>query len=228
MIALSDGVLYARLREILESGWIPVPKTPGFGGSGAPGKLLENLLGINGGNFDSPDAGRWEIKFHSGTALITLFHLEAKPSGHMHDLIREFGWKDAQGRTSFRHTIRGKSDKGFQIFNINDQITVRNSNNAITEWPYWTHDKLISAFVGKLRRLIVVKGQRKKDQVLYKTAHLYQDPRATTFTTAIENGTIAIDFDARTTDGKGLRNHGTKFRISFDDLCKLYHKQKNF
>ncbi|AIC11353.1 hypothetical protein D934_08125 [Xylella fastidiosa subsp. sandyi Ann-1] len=41
---------------------------------------------------------------------------------------------------------------------------------------------------------------------------------------------MAIDFDARTTDGSGLglRDHGTKFRINIDDLQHLYGKNKRF
>ncbi len=41
---------------------------------------------------------------------------------------------------------------------------------------------------------------------------------------------MAIDFDARTTDGSGLglRDHGTKFRINIDDLQHLYGKTSDF
>ena len=40
----------------------------------------------------------------------------------------------------------------------------------------------------------------------------------------IEKGPIYLDFDARTSKGRGtaLRNHGTKFRISYKDIVKLY------
>ena len=72
---MTDADLYARLRGVLRRGWIPMPDYSGYRGTGAPGKILEELLGIDGGNFDTPDAGRWEIKFHSRNALLTLFHL---------------------------------------------------------------------------------------------------------------------------------------------------------
>ena len=43
-------------------------------------------------------------------------------------------------------------------------------------------------------------------------------------------GTIKIDFDARESKpgSRGLRNHGTKFRISPDDVCRLYAKKERF
>lgn len=73
-MVMPDADLYARRRGVLKRGWIDIPDSPGTGGTGAAGKLLEELLGINGGNSDTPDAGKWEIKFHSGNALLTLFH----------------------------------------------------------------------------------------------------------------------------------------------------------
>ena len=43
-------------------------------------------------------------------------------------------------------------------------------------------------------------------------------------------GTVKIDFDAREAKpgSKGLRNHGTKFRISPDDICRIYAKKERF
>ena len=194
--------------------------------------MLEELLGINGGNLDIPDAGRWEIKFHSGSAPITLFHLEAEPKNHMHMMVRTFGWPDSKGRTSFRHTIWARSNLGLYVVNESNRITVRHPREADVVWPYWTHDKLLNAFAAKFRRLIAVKGQRKTingvKRVRYNTAHLYWEPQLTSFVEAVERGIVAIDFDARTNNGRGLRNHGTKFRVSADDLHRLYHQHQRF
>ncbi len=190
--------------------------------------MLEELLGLSVNNLDLPDAGKWEIKFHSRSALLTLFHLEADPKGHMHHMVREFGWPDTKGRTSFRHTIRGQSERGFYIANEGERITVRNDGVSDMVWPYWTHDKLMNAFASKFRRLIVVKGQKKDGKVKYEQAHLYWEPQITKFIEAIARGIIAIDFDARTNNGRGLRNHGTKFRIKYDDLRYLYNNRQKF
>ena len=229
MTVMTDADLYARLRGVLKRGWLQLPDYPGYGGTGAPGKILEELLGIDGGNFDTPDAGRWEIKFHSRNALLTLFHLEGEPKGHMHHMVREFGWLDAKGRMSFRHTIhQGHSSLGFYTANESGRITVRHPHVSDIVWPYWTHDRLINAFASKFRRLIVVKGRKRKDQVRYDVAHLYWEPKITLFVEAIQRGIVAIDFDARTQNGRGLRNHGTKFRIAYDDLRHMYGNRQRF
>lgn len=228
-VALTDKDLYSRLREVLGRGWIDIPREyPGYGGTGAPGVILEQLLGIDGGNRDTPDAGKWEIKFRSGVALLTLFHLEAEPAGHLHQVVRKFGWRDDKGRMSFRHTIAGKTKRGFYVVNENERVIVRNDAADEAEHPYWTHDKLMNAFAAKFRRLIVVSGKRRKDVVRYDTAHLYWEPQITRFVDAVVKGVVAIDFDARTNNGKGLRNHGTKFRIKYEQLRHLYNHHEEF
>ena len=228
MTILRDAELYSRLRGLLQSGWMDLPDEPGYRGTGAPGKMLEYQLGLDGSNYDSPDSGRWEIKFHSGSALLTLFHLEGQPRGHMNLLVRRFGWPDKNGRTSFRHTIHGQSDRGFYVVNEGNRIIVRNDADENFEWPYWTHDRLINAFVAKFRRLIVVHGSKQRGRVRYNTAKLYWEPQTTSFVQAVQQGVIAIDFDARTTEGRGLRNHGTKFRVRYEDLYQLYHRYNDF
>ena len=222
---LSDNEIFSRVSSVLKRDWIRMSDYS-YGGTGAPGNILEELLGIDGKNFDVPDAGRWEIKFHSGSTLLTLFHLEAQPKGHMHHMVREFGWRDSKNRISFRHTIHGRSEKGFYVHNDVDRITVRNDGSSDMVWPYWMHDDLINAFISKFRRLIVVKGTRKKGMVRYDTAHIYREPQSRLFIEAVERGIVAIDFDARTNNGRGLRNHGTKFRVAYDDLGRLYHYSK--
>ncbi|MDA8002449.1 MAG: MvaI/BcnI family restriction endonuclease [Alphaproteobacteria bacterium] len=228
-MVMPDAELYERLRGVLKGDPIPLSDYPDYGGTGAPGRILERLLGVNGGNYDTPDAGRWEIKFHSQNSLLTLFHLEAQPKGHMHYMVREFGWRDEKGRISFRHTIRGRSERGFYVSGDNSRITVRRDSDSGIVWPYWTHDSLINAFASKFRRLIVVKGAKRDNMVNYERAYLYTEPHVTLFVKAIEEGIVAIDFDARTKDGReGLRNHGTKFRIKYNDLSHLYSQHKEF
>ena len=228
MTTITDQVLFARLRGAINRGWIPIPDHYGYRGTGAPGDILEELLGLDGRNLDIPDGGKWELKYHSGKALMTLFHLEAKPKGHMRHIVQEFGWLDGKGRKSFRHTIRGRSERGFYVVNESGRITVRNNSVSDMVWPYWTHDALTNAFVSKLRRLISVKGQKKNGKVRYMRASLYREPSAAHFIEAVARGIVAIDFDARTTNGRGLRNHGTKFRIDAGDLSKLYAQVDRF
>ncbi|MEG9884594.1 MAG: MvaI/BcnI family restriction endonuclease [Hyphomicrobiales bacterium] len=61
--------------------------------------------------------------------------------------------------------------------------------------------------------------------VKYGNARLCWEPNATGFINAIDQGIIAIDFDAHTqATGRGLRDHGTKFRIKPDGLERLYSR----
>ena len=231
MVAIKDADFFARLRGVIARGWIPIPDYPGYRGSGGPGLMLEEFIGVDPNNRDGPDTGVWELKYHGGYAPITLFHKTPLPNGNMHSVVRGFGWPDDKGRTSFRHTIWGTSPRGFRVVNEANRIIVRNEHDdRDIVPPYWTHDALINAFVYKLRRLAVVHGQKKNGQVRYTSARLHWEPNITQFISAIERGIIAIDFDARTTDGPGraLRDHGTKFRIKLDDLRHLYSQNQRF
>ena len=234
MVVMPDKVLRDRLGGILRSEPIARADYPNYKGTGAPGNILEEILGIDGGNSDTPDAGKWEIKFCSKTSLMTLFHKQAefsesgKPSFHMQRIIRKFGIPKPDGNFSFRHTISGKTAKGFYVVNDSDRIRIANDTVQNIPLPYWKHDTLINTFVAKLRRLVVVYGTNKKGMVDYQSAFLYSEPYSTNFVNSIETGLIVIDFDVKTINERSLRDHGTKFRIKHEDISKLYSNCEKF
>lgn len=198
-----------------------------YNGTGGPGNFLEDLLGLTAGNQDIADCVGWEVKYFTPkTSLITLFHKEPEPAGIMRYMVSKYGWKDKQGRLSFRHTIHGQSDR-FVVANDAGSIIVRPSagNGPV---PTWTHDILLNIAGGKLRRLVSMGGQRKGNTVKYNHAELFENMHLTNLAQNLVNGRIAIDFDVRemTAGSKGLRNHGTKFRVSPKDLHHLYHKRQ--
>lgn len=225
---MKEAEVFRKLRGLLREGWIEIPNVPGYKGTGAPGRILEDRLGIKVNNRDHPDADGWEVKYCSGKALLTLFHKDPEPKGIMHQMVRQFGWKNKAGHTCFRHTIAGKSDRGFEIVDDGDRIIVRNSKVGGVGVPYWTHATLVNAMVYKLRRLIVVNGEKGNGRVRFSSAVLYDSIQTDCIAAALENGIIRIDFDARTMNGRGLRNHGTKFRIRQDDLKNIYTTSKKF
>ena len=57
--------LFARLRELIQGGWHPMPETTRYKGTGGPGNFLEDLLGLNVGNQDIADSVGWEIKYYT-------------------------------------------------------------------------------------------------------------------------------------------------------------------
>jgi hypothetical protein len=218
--------LFERLNEILHHGEYEMP-TERYSGTGAPGIYLEDLLGLSASNKDLPDSVGFELKFYTDkTNLITLFHKEPKPNGVVAYMVRRFGWKDKHGRLSFRHTIAGKSDR-FKVDSDSDQIIVRRiKGNGLV--PHWTHDDILSVAGGKLRRLILIKGKRDGQKVIYDRADVFENLQLTFFIWEVCSGAVRIDFDARESKpgSKGLRNHGTKFRVAPSDVCRLYAKKE--
>ena len=63
---------------------------------------------------------------------------------------------------------------------------------------------------------------------VYERADCFENLQLSFFIGEVVAGTVKIDFDAREAKpgSKGLRNHGTKFRISPDDICRIYAKKE--
>ena len=213
----------SKLQEILATREFDIPQGSPFGGTGAPGLYLERLLGLNTSNLDMPDAGRWEVKFTSGSALMTLFHKEADTDGpSMRDIIAAWGYTGKNGRPNFRRTICGQSDN-YIVSDTEDTIRVSRTGDDSIE-PFWSHDSLVNAFASKLRNLIHVQGtwNRRTRRVAYHSAEFLSQARTTQLIRLITDGTICIDFDAYLRESGAVRNHGTKFRIKASDLHSLY------
>lgn len=221
-----DIVLFDEVKAIMGK-TVEIPDRKGYRGTGAPGKILEDELHIQTNNQDLPDAGRWEIKYTSDNSYLTLFHKDPSPRepSVMGELVRACGW-DSGGRTSFRHTVWGKSARGFEVRVESARVSVHNIGHPGIV-PYWDMDDLNNSAVTKLRNLLLVFGDvRKSDRcraVTFKVAHMYSGFKFTEFRRGLQEGWIAVDFDARTTNG-GIRNHGTKFRIKTRDVALLYKK----
>ena len=97
----------------------------GYGGTGGPGLYLEHLLGTGGDNQDIADAGKWEIKTTKGGALLTLFHKTPSPKGINRQLLNLWGWTGKDGHKSFRHTICGRSKRGFRVIDDARSVWIR-------------------------------------------------------------------------------------------------------
>ena len=220
VIAIRKNELFDRIRERVLGTSHTLPAT----GTGAPGMLLEQLLGVDSNSSDLPDAGGWEIKFHGGTALLTLCHKTPKPGGAIKALIDQHGWTGSDGRRSFRHTISGgPTPRGFSVVDKDGCLHISHAEGPEV---YWRHDDIINAVASKLRRLVLVCGRRAGGKVFFESAFAYSDFTITKFIPAAVSGKVKVDFDARYSNGQrdagAIRDHGTKFRIKVGDLAKIY------
>lgn len=221
---ISKQALFAKTRELCASGWHELQSK----GSGAPGTRLEEFLGLKAANYDGPDAGLWELKFSSGRSILTLFHKTPRPKNVVKDIIRNYGWEGSNGKPSFRHTIRGESERGFKIVHDSIGISVRHQDGSTV--AHWTTDDLLNSAGSKLRRLLLVTGKLRTQngvrQVMYEHATSYEQFKLSRFMDAIESGLVAVDFDAYIKESGVVRDHGTKFRIDAGNLGKLYEKRQ--
>ncbi|WP_419919067.1 MvaI/BcnI family restriction endonuclease [Candidatus Poriferisocius sp.] len=227
---MTDAEFFARVKEITQTGYWELGEK--HGGTGGVGKLLEELLDVDGGNSDTPDEGRWEIKTHTGQGtLLTLFHKTGTPNM---SCILESDYSyypngDMSKPITYRNTVYGgaPNSQGFfadtshsmnrvTLFNINDNPRVAYSS--------WSYDDLMTAFSYKLRRLLLVNATKSGQKAAFGPATAYSDPYLRKFPDMVANGDIAIDLDARyqSPESSAIRDHGTKFRIAMSNLTKLY------
>ncbi|NLJ64845.1 MAG: MvaI/BcnI restriction endonuclease family protein [Christensenellaceae bacterium] len=161
---------------------------------------------------------------------------------------KEAGVKHGAGERSFRQTINATScsDRGFKV-NVDryEQIIyISFDYNAIDdrhdEWrqfilegvgtgdvepsPYWTFATIEQLLNTKLNNLMYIKADSKyidgEEHFKYTEIEAHINPTLDKFLALVEDGSIYIDFDARTG-----HNHGTKYRIKPDMRSDLYEAQ---
>lgn len=225
---MTDDELFERLRAEIAGGWIAIPDEKGWRGSDAPGKLLRRRIGFAGGSPDLPNAGTWHLRFFGGGGpggLVTLFGSMGEPEGYLESLVLHFGRVRGDG-VSFMHTIRGESSKGFRVVNEGMCVSLRNESAPYLTLPSWTHDSLKRSFARKYGRLIVARGQVRKNprEVNYGRADVYFEPRTDDVPAMVADGRIAVEFNVKTAGMDRLRDHGPRFRVRFGDLPDLYDR----
>lgn len=163
---------------------------------------------------------------------------------------RNAGKRYPANEKSFRATINTNSfsDRGFKV-NVNDkdkkvEIIFNNkfTDERHNKWaasvkeraghlnnfdiiPYWGFDDLFHKAGTKLKNCFYVRadvkregrGKNRKDFFLYNYVLKLSNLDQNKFIDAIRQGKIYVDFDARTG-----HNHGTKFRIRYNDIPLLY------
>ena len=162
----------------------------------------------------------------------------------------EAGLKYPIDEKSFRATLNAKnfSDRGFKV-QVNEEhrrveIVFDSSitSERHSEWlssvesrvgnldnfevaPYWGFDdlfhkagvKLTNCFYARADKKVEFVGRKRKVYFLYNYVLKLSQFDQEKFIDAIRQGKIYVDFDARTG-----HNHGTKFRINYNDIPSLY------
>ena len=162
-------------------------------------------------------------------------------------LLPKYGWahKTIKGEMSFRSTTSNEyTDRGFRVVVDRQQQKVLIDFNAgkvdktkhagwlksvdqkvglgqINPQPYWGFKDLKYKAGTKLKNTfyLLADSKREKGKELFKYEQIMMltDYDFNKFLTCLENGTILVDFDART-----HHNHGTKFRIKQNNWPSLY------
>jgi hypothetical protein len=153
-------------------------------------------------------------------------------------LLPKYGWPHPteHKEMSFRVTMSGDryTDRGFKVIvdraksEVRIQFDATRVDTIHTEWckevqrkaglgkiqpePYWPFDKLEAKAQPKLRNSFYLLARTRivgnREEFAYENCMMLQNFDFNRFLTAIENGIILVDFDAKTT-----HNHGTKFRM---------------
>ena len=146
---------------------------------------------------------------------------------------------------SFRQTINYKSysDRGFKVNIDNEEQQlfvsfdfshiddrhhvwrefIKNGvgTNDINPNPFWTFSDISQKLTSKLKNLLYIKAETRivagEEYFKYNKIEAYIDPTIDLFLDLVRDGSIYVDFDARTG-----HNHGTKFRIYPSAKSKLY------
>ena len=170
------------------------------------------------------------------------------------ELLPKYGWPHKQAglkypieEKSFRSTTNAVTytDRGFKL-NVNreeqrveflfdsskcsakhqdwlDSVEQRAGLGAFEVTPYWGFNDLYTKAGTKLLNcfyvLADVKREGGKEYFHYNKVLMLKRVNMDKFIDAIEEGCLYVDFDARTG-----HNHGTKFRIAFKDIPKVYEE----
>ena len=222
--------LVERLGEIRNQGFI---RTQRRGATGL-GYTLEKLLNLSENNISDPDLGEVELKAHrrGGSSLITLFTLDRGVwVKRQREVIQEFGKEDAEhaGRQNLYCTL---STKRF----VNDlrlvvepkQLQVRSRSGEVI--ASWTFQQFIEAYQRKVKNTVLVSADVRFEEG-YEMFHFDTAKLMISWLLRwnveyfFTNDLVVVDLRLHRRSNGTVRNHGTAFRASFQNLDVLFPLQ---
>jgi len=114
-----------------------------------------------------------------------------------------------------------KGDITLRVCADNDKIRILHDEKEVA---WWDSNELVGIASAKLRNILYVNAEALPDgRIKFTEAQIFETFAPLNFIRALNEGTVAIDFDARSNPNKNsIRNHGTKFRIRERDILKIY------
>ncbi|MCM1135713.1 MAG: MvaI/BcnI family restriction endonuclease [Clostridium sp.] len=232
---LSDFI--REYKKICDMGWI---RTHRAGPTGI-GKTLEDLLGIQENNIDSPDFGDYELKSCrlNSNSMLTIFTKTPQPRGAANTLRMTFGYSsDAYDNdekvlhstlSADRFVPIANTGRSLKIFCGPEKISIVAEDGK--EYAYWTRDALKKAFEKKYKDKFIyakaiAQGAGANEQFKFTEAYEVSGFNYDAFVALLERGKIYIDLRIGQYHG-GIKNgqihdHGTGFRIKENDQPLLF------
>lgn len=244
---LSDEMneLKKKVLDIINRGWINDSRPNNK--DGGIGNTFEDLLGIKENNKSVADYKNVEIKCQREFtgAYISLFSKSPTSPFRANKQLREkFGEERDEIHTGMKKlyasVFGNKNSKVYEKYLMKLEIDKRNStlmlvindlNNNILDQVAWTFDSLIKAS-SKIENLLLVfaKTQMSNNQrqFCFFNAEIFSDFDFNKFLICIEEGYIQFDirigvYNSGKNYGK-THDHGSAFRIKYENIKKLYNK----
>ncbi len=223
--------LRSLLRKLEGKGYIPSTRA----GPTGIGHTLERQLGITENNLPIPDLGGvFEVKAtraHTNN-LITLFTLDRGAwQFTAKEIVEDWGYIDENGRPSLFTTVSALAENSLGL-----QLSVPEGDSYLSLryvpdddlLGSWDMEQIVETFESKLGNMLFVHADSQHDagreMFHFNRAHLLTRPDTTTFEESFTKGVVTIDIRMYIRPNGTVRNHGTGFRISEQDLPKLFRR----
>jgi len=224
------------LRRIFKEGYIKSLRSNDTG----IGYTLETLLKIKENNSGEPDFIYNEIpaelksQREKATSRVTLMtktpHWEPlKPK----QIIERFGYEDVKGRLGLKISLTANSfnAQGFKLEVDKGTGRLNISQKDYGTVAYFDLKDLMSCLNTKIYKnliLVLAKSKRKGkvEYFNYDKAILLKDLSEEAFEKLFNEGSIVWEFRMHIKENGSVRDHGPGFRISRNDIIKLYAENK--
>jgi len=199
------------------------------------GLLAQKIVGMVGqDNRSGPDVMATELKGMLATDLESakdadLFLKEPRWLDGLSqpERVRSYGYVDNQGRPALKVAVNGlrTNPQGLRLHVEweGDHTALCRKAQAVGRWD---HDILQDSLSGKMQTTVYALAKRRKvggrDEFLYHTLVLAQEPEALSLAKALEAGDAVVQLRMHVMPGGRVRNHGTQFRIKLGQLVNLF------